>query len=556
MFDLTEKLEKAISSAVAELYNEAVEPEITISENFEFGDLTTNIAFKLASVVRKSPGEIATEVADRIDLPDGVECAEPTDSGYVNFRYSADFLRNLLAGIIAKPMDFGRSDIGKKTKIQIEYVSANPTGPLNVVSARAAAVGSSLVNILRYAGYDTNSEYYLNDAGNQIAMLGDSFIARIRQGAGLDWEIPPEDGYFGDYIADLAAVYSDKFPQKYKILVETWEKGEIPDTEHPRKWIIGELIQQIKDDLEYINAGFDRFFSEAEFRKTGKIEKVLETLRENNTILRREDAVWFSADKYDVREEPFVLVKSDGEYTYAMVDIAYHQDKFDRGFELVYDIWGPDHHGHIGRMKAAMKALGHEGKFDILTLQQVNLLEAGKKIKMSKRTGNIVTLREIVDDVGVDVARFFFIARRMEAHLDFDLDLARKESDENPVYYIQYAHARISNILEFAKNKGIDPKSADRKELEALTEPEELLLARKLAIWPHILRKSAEEMSPHYICFYLLELARLFHPFYSKYRVVGDDKKVTMARVALCRALKEALALGLGLLGISAPENM
>ncbi len=556
MNEVRQKLIESLSDTVKQLWGQTVTPEILIPDDFEFGDLATNAAFQLASLVKKAPKTIAQEIVDNIELPEDIAIAEPAGAGYVNFRYSEQFLHDMLAEIISEPEDFGKLNLGANERIQIEYVSANPTGPLNVVSARAAAVGSSLINILRHAGYNVDGEYYLNDAGGQVEMLHESFLARIRQGAGLDWEIPPEDGYHGEYLKDLATRYADSSPKEYRKLIETWEKDEEPNSAHAREWVLNELIASIKTDLQEFNTNFDRFFSEAKFRESGKVESVLDRLREQDSLIEKEGAVWFAADKFDDREEPFVLVKSDSEYAYAAVDIAYHQDKFDRGYERVFDIWGPDHHGHIGRMKAAMKALGHEGKFDVLTLQQVNLLESGEKLVMSKRTGNIVTLRELIEDVGVDVARYFFIARRMEAHLDFDLDLAREESEENPVFYIQYAHARICNILKFAENQGIEPKSAGRKELSALTEPEELILARKLAVWPDIVRKSAEEMAPHNVCFYLLELAKLFHPFYAKHRVVGEDKAVTLARVALCRALKEAIALGLGLLGISAPENM
>jgi len=556
MNDKKEKLCEAISLAVANLWGENVLPELDIPDDFDFGDLSSNLPFKLARIIRKSPREIAEGIAEVIDLPEGIESAEPAGAGYINFRYSRDYLHNLLAKIIAHPQDFGKGKPNNSGPIQIEYVSANPTGPLNVVSARAAAVGSSLINLMRHAGYDVSSEYYLNDAGNQILMLKDSFIARIRQGAGLDWEIPLEDGYYGEYLADLAAIYSDSFPAEHAKIIEAWNIGETPDISHPRAWIVAALERGIRENLGEFNTHIDNYFSEAEFRSTGAVAKVIDRLKEQDDTIERDGALWFRADKYNPNEEPFVLVKSDGEYAYAAVDIAYHEDKFNRGFGLCYDIWGPDHHGHIGRIKAAMAALGHEGKFDVLVLQQVNLIEGGEKVRMSKRAGKIVLLSELVEDVGVDVARFFFTARRMEAHLDFDLDLARKESDENPVYYIQYAHARISSILKFAENQGIKTHSVGRDELAYLTEPEVLILARKLAVWPTVVERAALEKSPHDICFYLLELAKLFHPFYAHYRVVDEDKAITLARVALCRAVKETLVLGLGLLGIDAPENM
>ncbi len=556
MNDAKRKLSDFISIAVANLWGLNVAPEIDIPTDFEHGDLTTNIPFKLAGTLKKPPLKIAEEIANVVSLPEEITSAIPAGAGYINFRYDNDYLYDLLAEIISDPEDFGKGDKTDAGSIQVEYVSANPTGHLNVVSARAAAVGSALVNIMRHAGYDVSSEYFINDTGNQIHNLEESFIARIRQGAGLNWVIPPQDGYHGEYLADLATIYADRFPDEHNSLITALNSGEEPDYSHARKWIVEELEHRIQSDLEEFNTHIDSYFSEREFRETGQVEDLIERLSEQDDIFEEDGAQWFTADKYDDSEKPFVLIKSDGEYAYAAVDIAYHHNKFQRGFNICYDIWGPDHHGHIGRMKAAMRALGHNGKFDVLTLQQVNLLEEGEKVRMSKRAGNIITLQELVDDVGVDVARYFFLARRMEAHLDFDLDLARKESDENPVFYIQYAHARISSILEFAENQGINPASAGRRELAKLTEPEALLLARKLAVWPTIVNNSAQEKSPHEVCFYLLELAQMFHPFYNRHRVVGKDKAKTLARVALCRALKEAIALGLGLLGIGAPENM
>lgn len=556
MTNIKSRLSDAISLSVANLWGENIVPALSIPTDFEHGDLTTNLPFQLAGKLKIPPRKIAEQIVEVLSLPEEITSAEPAGAGYINFSYDNNYLYDLLADIIALPRNFGRIEKRDTGPINIEYVSANPTGPLNVVSARAAAVGSALVNIMRHAGYDVSGEYYINDTGNQIRNLEESFIARIRQGAGLDWQIPPQDGYYGEYLADLATIYADRFPDKHGEMLKAWNSGKEPDESHARKWIVEEMKREIGADLEQFNTHIDTYFSENEFRETGQVEEVLETLREQGDIFEEQGAQWFAADKYDDSEKPFVLIKSDGEYAYAAVDIAYHDNKFKRGFELCYDIWGPDHHGHIGRMKAAMKALGHSGKFDVLTLQQVNLLEEGEKVRMSKRAGNIITLRELIDDVGVDVARYFFLARRMEAHLDFDLDLARKESDENPVFYIQYAHARISSILEFAENQGYNPTSVGRKELSHLTEPEALLLARKLATWPTIVRSAAEEKSPHEICFYLLELAQMFHPFYNKHRVVGKDKDKTLARVALCRALKEAIALGLEILGIDAPENM
>ncbi|HHS50053.1 MAG TPA: arginine--tRNA ligase [candidate division Zixibacteria bacterium] len=565
-----DELVAALIKTGRELWDIDVSPEIAIPENMDFGDLATNLPFQLARELRRSPAQIAGELSGALKLPASFKSAEPA-GGFINFKFSDEFLRVLLAEIIDKPADFGGMP-PHGGKVNIEFVSANPTGPLNVVSARAAAVGSALVNILRHAGRDTSSEYYLNDAGNQIRELAVSFVLRIIEQRGFAVEFG-RDSYRGDYLADEAVLFADSNETAVEELFS--QIGDFRGTFSP-EWaqdffdedpkrkaifnglqssILERMANSIRETLDGFRTSIDTFFRETALRESGEVAETIEFLRAKGLTFEEDGALWFDTPTIDPAEEPFVLVKSDGQWTYGAVDIAYHKNKIERGFDEIYDIWGPDHHGHIGRMKAAIKALGFEGKFEVLTLQQVNLLEGGEKVKMSKREGNIVTLAELVEDVGVDVARFFFIARRMEAHLDFDLDLARAESDENPVYYVQYAHARISGILEHAKNRGFDPR-ADRKELASLIHPEELALARKLAQWPFALANSAEEMAPHQLCFYLIELAQAFHPFYAKHRVVSDDEAVTMARVALCRAIKETLALGLGLLGISAPENM
>ncbi|MCK5832866.1 arginine--tRNA ligase [bacterium] len=566
------ELIEALKKTIMDMWHIEVMPELTIPDNMEFGDLSTNLPFQLARELRRSPKDIGYDIVKNIILPSSFSKVQQAGVGFLNFDYSLDFLRDMLARIIDKPRDFGKPD-NCGERIQIEFVSANPTGPLNVVSARAAAVGSSIVNILRYVGHDVQGEYYLNDAGNQIRELTISFILRIIEQRGYSVEFG-KDSYRGDYLANEAVLFADKEPKILENLLEIIEKSDLTSftsdnvalliksngnkdlLETLKNWILERMISEIRVSLENFGVRFDKFFRETELRNANFVVDTLDKFRAEGLTFKNEGAEWFDTPVIDPNEKPFVLIKSDGELTYGAVDIAYHRNKMLRGFDRLYDIWGPDHHGHIGRIKAAIKALKHECRFDVLVLQQVNLLENGEKIKMSKRSGNIVTLNELIEDVGVDVARFFFIARRMEAHLDFDLDLARKESDENPVYYIQYAHARINGILEHAKIKGYNPSNLGRKELASLNQPEELALARKLAQWSFVLSKCVDELAPHHLCFYLIELAQTFHPFYAKHRVVGDDPITTMARVALCRSIKEVLALGLSLLGIVAPDNM
>jgi len=555
MIEIRNIISNSLKEAIKNLWDTQIEPEISLTEGFTFGDLTSNVAFQLASIAKNSPRNIAQQIMQNMDLPENMITAEIAGPGFINFRFTHEYLHSLVKEIIKKGYDFGALQTDDRERIQLEYVSANPTGPLNVVSARAAAVGSAMISLMRHCGYTIEGEYYINDAGNQIRKLQESFIARIRQGIGLEWEIPL-DGYRGEYLMDMAIQYADCCPEEYKRITGVMLEGDEPDLDHAKQWIVKEMTARIEHDLAAFNVEMDNFFSEKEFRKTGEVEQILRQLESQGDLFHKEGAVWFDATQYDDSEDPYVLIKSDGDYAYAAVDIAYHRNKLERGFDRIYDIWGPDHHSHINRMKAALIALGYEGRFEVIVLQQVNLLDKGEKVVMSKRAGKIITLNDLVGEVGVDVARYFFLCRRSEAHLDFDLDLARKQSDENPVYYIQYAHARISGILEFAENQGFKSDHIDEQAIAMLKEDEEIELIRKMATWPWVVAKSAVDMAPHHVCFYLHDLARLFHPFYNSFRVVGEDKNLTYARVALCNAIKTNLALGLNLLGISAPENM
>ena len=538
-FKLPEKiLGRYIGERVKTLYGAEPEVEVSYTDNFDFGDLTTNVAFSLAKVAKKAPVKIAEEIAAG-DIPPIFSRADVV-KGYINFWFAEKFLSDVAERIIAAPEGWGFVQPDEEPKkIQVEFVSANPTGPLNVVSARAATVGSVLVEALRRLGHSVVAEYYINDAGNQIRLLEESFVARIRQVKGEDVPVP-EDGYHGEYLLDYAREY-----------VEAGEPGS------PGEWILQRIISEQKRVLERFRTHFDVWFSEREFRKSGKVEQVLRRLEEGGYTYKSGGALWFAASKINPEVDDFVLVKSDGQWAYGLVDIAYHAHKFEeRGFDIVYTILGPDHHGHKLRMETAMKALGHEGKLQVLILQQVNLIEGGKRVMMSKRAGKLITMDVLIDEVGVDAARYFFLSRRAEAHLDFDLDLARDTSEENPVYYVQYAHARIRSILRFARNRGFDPDSVGDADLSILTEPEEKLLLRKIVRFPSQIYTTARLMQPHIVPFYLLDLAKTFHNFYTKHRVVTEDSALTAARIKLIRAVAETIKNGLNLCGISAPEQM
>ncbi len=524
-----------LSERTKALYGVDVDAEVTEPESPDFGDWTTNVPFQLARMLRKPPQAIGEEiVADK--LPPGVGRAEVV-GGYINFWLSERFLCDVVREVNFAPQRWGCIDYGRGELVQVEFVSANPTGPLNVVSARAAAAGSTLANALKAAGFKVKTEYYLNDAGNQIRLLGESFRARLAQLRGEEAEIP-EGGYHGEYLLDYAREYLESAP------------GLSPD-----EWILRRIVEQQKSTLSRFRVHFDCWFSEREFRRSGKVEEVLDRLGRAGLTYEKDGALWFAASKVSPQVDDFVLVKSDGEWAYGLVDIAYHANKFEeRGFSRVYTILGPDHHGHKARLEAAMKALGHEGKLCVLILQQVNLVEDGKRIKMSKRAGKLVTMDELIDDVGVDAARFFFLARRMEAHLDFDMNLARDTSEKNPVYYIQYAHARIQSILRYARERGIScPSNVD---LVPLTQPEELQLMRRMTKFPSVVLATARLMQPHVIPFFLLDFAKLFHNFYTKHRVVCDDEALTSARLALVAAVGNTIRRGLEICGISAPEQM
>ena len=509
------------------------------------GDYATNIAMRLAKVLHKNPKEIANVLVDalkkEVTNADKIEVAGP---GFINFYMKKSALSNIINTIIEKDHEYGKSESGKGHSVLLEYVSANPTGILHLGHARGAAWGDSVARILKAAGYEVLREYYVNDAGNQIDMLALSIKARYREYFGLDFKIP-DDGYMGKDVQNIAIKIAkeegDKWLKEDDEVVLPYFKKRGKELE----------MERIKNDLAYFRCEFDNYFFETSLYEDGKVEKVVNILNEKGLSYEKEGALWFKASEYG-DEKDRVLKKSDGFYTYLTPDIAYHVDKLKRGYETLVNLWGADHHGYIPRMKAALKALGYdEGRLEVDIIQMVRLVENGEEVKMSKRTGNAVTLRELCEDIGVDAARYFFISRALDTHLDFDLGLARKKSNDNPVYYIQYAHARISSIL---RQVG-EFKLQDSYNL--LTSEKESDLLKQLSEFSNVVAASAKDRSPNKITVYLQKLAQYFHAFYASCKVNDPGNlELTNERAALLKATQITFRNALDLLGIEAPEVM
>jgi arginyl-tRNA synthetase len=535
-------------------------PEILceVPRHRAFGDLSTNIAMQVCKLVKGlDPMEAAGCIAESLrrklresDIADFISNIEIKRPGFINFYFSKSYLRDAVNEIKDKGADFGKPYQDKPKKVLIEFVSANPTGPLSVAHGRQAATGDVLANILDFTGHKVTREYYLNDEGNQILILGKSIHARYCELLGEQCPFP-EDGYKGDYIVDIA-----------RMIVEKHHKNMIaPDDENIQFFCdfgIKHIMEGVKKDLFDFGVKFDNYYSQRKLGKSGNIEKVLKKLDQKSLLYEKDSALWFFSTKFG-DDKDRVLRKSDGSYTYITPDMAYHEDKFKRGFNLLIDLWGPDHHGYIKRMKAACQAMGKDpSALSLLIIQLVTLSRNGLPVRMSTREGEFISLREVMDEVGKDVSRFFFLTRRRDSHLDFDLELAKKESMENPVYYIQYAHARICGILkhkdEIGKGKG---ESKDKNAiLSLLGSEEELEIMRLLREFPGIIEHCAVNLEPHRLIAYLMELAGGFHSFYAKHRVVSDDADLTTARLMLVESLKVVFSRALTLLGVSVPEYM
>ncbi|MBI5167234.1 MAG: arginine--tRNA ligase [candidate division NC10 bacterium] len=555
---LAEALKEAVQRAIqsGELKIQEV-PEISWETPSEaaFGDLSTTIAFSIAREIKKNPREVATAVAAQLGLdPNLVEKAEVAGPGYINFFISPACWRSAIPTILAQGKDYGRSEVGKGRRVQVEFVSANPTGPLHVGHGRGAAIGDSLANLLQAVGFSVEREYYINDAGTQMEILGRSVWARYQEELGREAAFP-ENGYKGGYIRDIARRLVSDYGERFLAVPE----GETIDlmSAYASRIILGE----IKEVLEEFGVKFDSWFSEKglygegdpleKFRRFVQVRELIA----KGQIYEYEGALWFGTAVFG-DDKDRVIIRSNEAPTYFASDILYHINKFERGFDKAIDIWGADHHGYVPRLKAAVKALGYPpDALEILLVQLVRLLRGGRPVAMSTRAGEFVTLAEVLAEVGKDAARYIFLTRRSDSPLDFDLELAKAQSLENPVYYVQYAHARLSSILREARKAGF-PETYGDADLSLLSLPEEVSLIKKLAFYPEVVLGAALFCEPHRIPAYLQELAAQLHSYYNKHRVISKDRALSLARLALVASIRIVISNALSVLGVTAPERM
>ena len=544
--DLTRILKQALKRLGVETVS-SIEIEVPRQEGM--GDLATPVAMSLTKSLKKPPRKIAEEMVNAIEDKAFFEKIEIAGPGFVNFTFSKEYLYSGLKDLLKLKRDFLRCNIGQGKRVQIEFVSANPTGPLHLGHGKGAATGAALSNLLRAAGYEVVREYYINDAGKQVKLLGLSVFARYQQLHDVEYPFP-EDGYKGAYIEDIAREIMKEKRKKY--IQSGFEEVSDFFIDYSYK----KILSGIKDDLKAFGVDFDIWQSEKELFDSGKVENAINDLRGKGHIYEKDGAVWFRATAFG-DEKDRVIIKQDGEYTYFTSDIAYHKKKIDQEYDEIIDIWGADHHGYIPRVQAVIEALGYpKEKLKVILVQMVNLLRGGKPVQMSKRAGEFITLKDVIDEVGADTTKFIFLTRRPDSHLDFDLEVAKTQSSENPVFYVQYANARINSIYKHAREKGIDTGMFSDADLSLLSAPEELRVVKKLLLYPMIFEGAAKAHEPHRITFYLQELSGMFHPYYNKCRIVVEDDSLTGARLALCEAVRIVLKEGLQVLGISAPEKM
>ncbi|WP_073254194.1 arginine--tRNA ligase [Caldanaerovirga acetigignens] len=568
MKDVKAKIKGKIKEITIDALRKAIEegavnlsqiPEFTVEvpQAKEHGDFAVNVAMLAAREAKKPPREIANIIVERMEIAgSGVEKVEVAGPGFINFHLEPTWAHEVIRIILEEGENYGRIDLGKRKKVQVEFVSANPTGPMHIGNARGAALGDALASLLEMAGYDVTREFYINDAGNQIENFGLSLEARYLELLGYESQIP-EGGYHGEDIKDHAREIIEKEGDRF-LSVDPAERRA-----YFVEFALKRNVERMKKDLEDFGVHFDVWFSEKSLHESGKVKKTIELLTQRGYTYEKDGALWFKATEFGVPKDE-VLIRQNGVPTYFAADIAYHKDKFDRGFEWVIDIWGADHHGHVPRVKGALAALGYDpDKLTIIIMQLVRLFRNGEIARMSKRTGRAVTLADLVEEVGKDAARFFFNMRGADTHLDFDLDLAVKQSEENPVYYVQYAHARIASIIRQAKEQDVKvPEGSDISPRETerlfsmLTHETEIELVKKLADFPETIKVAATTLSPYRIASYTLELSAAFHSFYNVCRVLTGDEDLTKARLMLVKAVKQVLQNAFKILGISAPERM
>jgi len=545
---------------------------LDIPKQTAWGDLATTVAMNLSASERRAPREIAEIIAGRLrSHPEILERIEVAPPGYINLTVKRDLWFRVLTEIEAQGQQYGQSTLGLGKRVLLEFVSANPTGPLHMGHGRGAAVGGALVNLLRQVGYEVSTEYYINDAGRQVRLMAASVTAVFKK------QPSPEDGYLGTYIGDLAERLRDQ--------QQTGSLGfepTIPDK--VASWACTQLLNDIKADLQAFDLRFDTWFSEQSLFDEGKVEGALNDLKDKGLVFEQAGALWFRSTAFG-DDKDRVVRKQDGEYTYLASDIAYHRDKLARGYDLLINIWGADHHGYIPRMQAAVEAFGYpKDRLKMILVQIVNLMRGGQRVTMSKRAGEMVTLREVIEEVGADAAKFIFLTRRADSQLDFDLEIAKEQSAENPVYYVQYAHARVASLFRVAAERGIDVPPTGTVDWSVLGSPDDLDLIKPLAEYPALLEASAQALEPHRLTYYLQDLAARLHAYYYKHRILPpalesevdsqDHLKptvseaeqgrqgetlapaLTAARLCLFRSVQTVIRNGLGILGVAAPERM
>jgi arginyl-tRNA synthetase len=526
--------------------------EVEEPKQAEHGDFATNIAMPLASREKKPPRQVAEFIKKEIekiapiDMLSKVEIAGP---GFINFYIKNSYWYNVLPEIHQLGLKYGDSEMGAGQKVQVEFVSANPTGPLHIGHGRGAALGDALANLLSRTGHEVVREYYINDVGNQILTLGKSLYFRLRELRGEVIEFP-EDGYQGGYMKQLAQKYLDQGK------AEPPSEPQEDDLLRLGRYAGNEILKVIKKDLNDFGVRFDHWFHEMDLFRKGLVDQSIRIMKENHFLYEKDGAWWFKATEFG-DEKDRVVQRSNEAFTYFASDIAYHLHKFEHGnYNLVVDIWGADHHGYVSRLQAAVKALGCGGKLKVILVQLVSLLRQGEPVAMTTRGGTFVTLREVIDEVGKDAARFIFLSRRPDAHLEFDLEVAKQQSSENPVYYVQYAHARLASVFRQAVAQGIELAEPDPARFPRLTLPEEVTILKLLANYPELVEGAARNLEPHRITYFLTELASQLHSYYYKHRFITDDEWLTQARLWLVGGVKTVLAHGLGILGVEAPETM
>ncbi|MCP3668624.1 MAG: arginine--tRNA ligase [Gammaproteobacteria bacterium] len=586
---MKQQIQQLMTQALAKLADQGLipadqisQPQIDRTRDPKHGDFACNAAMVLARVAKANPRQLAQQLIDALptsDLITGVEIAGP---GFINFRLSPSAFQALLPQVIEQGPDYGRSELGQGKRVQVEFVSANPTGPLHVGHGRGAAYGAVVADLLAAVGFEVHREYYVNDAGRQMDILATSVWLRYLELCD-EALVFPVNGYRGDYVWDIAAILHREHAEAYKASVGEVFTGVSPDEpaggdkeKHidnligQAKSLLGDnryrfvfelalntILDDIRDDLGLFGVNYEEWYSERSLTESGVVNKTIERLRQSGHVYEKGGALWFKSTDFG-DEKDRVVVRDNGQSTYFASDIAYHMDKLERGFDRVIDVWGADHHGYVPRVKGALKALGENPeRLDVLLVQFANLYRGGEKVQMSTRSGSFVTLRELRKEVGADAARFFYVMRKCEQHLDFDLDLAKSQSSDNPVYYVQYAHARVCSVLAQAAEKGIPVEiTAGVTNLDRLTEEHERSLLRTLARYPEVVETSALNEEPHQLSHYVRELANDFHTYYNAHPFLVDDEALRDARIKLILSVRQVLRNGLNLLGVSAPERM